>query len=101
MTEVAEITAVIRDILLISVFAVILIVILLLYLKVAALFKSVKRTVETVEEAAAAISEKLVKPATANAGLASGLGKAAAFLFGFGRNRAKDKAEQAKEDGNG
>ena len=83
----AEIIAMIRDIAFLTILLLALILMLVLYRKVSAILGSIQRVSKNAEEIVSAVSQKVVKPATASSGIASGAGKAVAFLFGLARRR--------------
>ena len=91
LADTADILAIIRDSLLILVFLLILSLLFLTYSKLSAVLKSAKQTLKSVEEVAAAVSGKIVGPATAGSGAAFGAGKLAAFVLGFSRKKRKKK----------
>ena len=85
-----EIIAVIRDISIISVLLVAMLVMLLLFWKVSSVLKSAKRTMDSVSEVTATVADKLVKPATASSGVATGAGRVLGFVLGLaGRKKRK------------
>ena len=61
-----------------------------LYRKVSSLLNSARNTVKSVEEITSAVSDSLVKPATAGSGIAFGAGKLISFLLGFRRGGKKN-----------
>ncbi len=61
-----------------------------LYRKVSSLLNSARKTVKSVEEITTAVSDSLVKPATAGSGIAFGAGKLLSFLLGFRRGGKKN-----------
>ena len=89
----AEIIALIRDIIIISVMLVTIVVVVLLYWTITRLLKSIKRTADNVSE----LSEKLIKPATAGSGAAFAVGKLASFATGFATKKKGEKG--GKGDG--
>ena len=89
-----EVIAVIRDIIIISVLVVAMLIMVFLYWNARGVLKSLKRTMNSVSEITAVVSDKLVKPATAGSGLASGLGKLASAVAGFrGRKKSRGGAD--------
>ena len=91
LAETADILAIIRDSLLILVFLMILMLLVVTYRKLSAVLNSARKTLKNVEEVAAAVSGKIVGPATAGSGVAFGAGKLAAFVLGFSRKKRKKK----------
>ena len=90
MTEFAETVGVIRDFVLIVIFLLAIIVLLVLYKKIAGVLDSAKRTLKSAEDVAAAVSEKVVGPAASGSGLAFGAGKLVGFVLGLsGKRRRK------------
>ena len=98
MTDAAEWLAMIRDIVLLLLLSMAIVAVLILYRKVASVVDSAKRTMKSAEEIVSAVSDKVVKPATAGSGVASGAGKVAAFLWGFkGRRRKKGGSDDGQQ----
>ena len=81
VTDVAVWVALIRDVVLLLLLLTALLAALVLFRKVTALLSSASRTVKSVEELTATVSDRLVKPATAGKGVASGAGKVGGFIF--------------------
>ena len=90
--DAAETIAMIRDIAFLAILVVMLLVVVLVYFKVAAVLNLAKRTLEDIEGIASTVAEKVVGPAAAGTGVAFGAGKLAAFLLGVRRKR-KEKGE--------
>ncbi len=88
--DAAGITAMIRDIALLVMLVITTLAVIIIYFKLSSVLKTAKRTLESVEGIVSTVSEKLVAPAAAGSGLAFGLGKLAAFLFGS-RKSEKDQ----------
>ena len=86
LTEIADIVGVIRDFALIFVLLIALVFLLVVYKKVSSVLDSVRRTMNSAEEVAAAVSSGIVKPARRGSGVAFGAGKVAASIFGLMRN---------------
>ena len=76
-----------RDILLFLLLLVALLVLLLTYRKISRVIRSANRIVRDTEEIVSSISGKIVRPAAAGSGVAFGVGKVAAFLFGLRRKK--------------
>ena len=76
-----------RDILLFLLLLVTLVAVLFTYRKVSKVFGSVNRIVKVTEEIVSSVSGKIVKPAAASSGVAFGVGKVAAFLFGLRKRK--------------
>ena len=76
-----------RDILLLLLLLVTLLVVLLTYRKISRVFRAANRIVRETEEIVSSVSGKIVKPAAAGSGVAFGVGKIAAFLFGLRRKK--------------
>jgi hypothetical protein len=96
MTEFAELVVVMRDVILIVAFLLftcLLLATFFLFRKVSRLVDSAKRTVESAEQVADAISSKLSGPTGTGSGIVFGLGKALAFFGGLWRDK-KGKGEQ-------
>ena len=70
---------------------------LLVYKKLASVLDSASRALKNAEELTTTISSKLIGPAEAGNGVASGAGKAAAFVVSFARRFNKKK--KGDEDG--
>lgn len=98
LTGASEITAVIRDVVLISTMLAVMFVLLLLFKKISAILDSVRHTMKIIEEIAAALSGGIVGPASAGSSVAFGAGKLAAFILGFSRSK-KQKGEGEKDNG--
>ena len=94
VSDIATIVGLVRDVFLLILLAVALIALLAIISKVKRLLDSATRTVETVQEAVENISERVVEPATSNAGTARRVGSVAGLLLGlFRRNRDKDRGK--------
>ena len=78
----ADVTGIVRDILLILIVLVSLFILVGIYRKLSAVLESAKRTAASVDEMVETVSERIVGPATAGSGVAYGLGKAMAFFSG-------------------
>ena len=90
VTDTAEIIAMIRDIafLVLLLMAMMgMLAVFILYRKLASMIDSARRTVKQAEDIFSAVSNKVVKPATAGSGAAFGAGKLASFLLGLRRKR--------------
>ena len=85
----ADITGIVRDVFLVLIVLVSLFLLVGLYRKLSAVLESAKRTAASVDEMMETVSEKIVGPATAGSGVASGLGKAMAFFSGRRSRDAK------------
>jgi hypothetical protein len=85
----AETVALIRDFILIFLLLLALLVALGLYTKVSKLLGSARRTLESAEDIADALSSKIVGPAAAGSSLAFGAGKVAAFVVGLSNKKRK------------
>ena len=88
-----EIIAVIRDISIISVLLVAMLVMLLLFWKVSSVLKSAKRTMDSVSEVTATVSDRLVKPAAAGSGVAPGVSRVLGFVLGLARRKKSKGGE--------
>ena len=83
-----------RDILLLLLLLVTLLVVLFTYRKISRVFRAANRIVKETEEIVSAVSGKIVKPAASGSGVAFGVGKIAAFLYGLiRRKRGSDDGE--------
>ena len=95
--SVAEIIAMVRDIVILVMLVISILVLLFVFLKISALLNSARRTLESAEDVVTTISERIVRPAASGSGTAFRLGKVAAFMSGlFGRR--KRKKEEEKDD---
>ena len=88
--DAAEIIAMIRDIALLVMIVVVTLAVIIIYVKVSKILNTAKRTLESIEGIISTVSEKLVAPAAAGSGLAFGVGKLAAFLFGSRKSERDD-----------
>lgn len=88
--DAAEIIAMIRDIALLVMIVVVTTAVIVIYVKLSKILNTAKRTLESVEGIISTVSEKLVAPAAAGSGLAFGVGKLAAFLFGSRKSEKDD-----------
>ena len=95
MDDIQQIVAVARDIVFLVLVMVVLLMVLVLYRKVAGVLNSARRTLEDTEEIVSTVSTRLVGPAAAGSGVAFGVGKLASFLFGLNRKR-KDKGRDGR-----
>ena len=87
----ADVTGIIRDVLLILIFLVSLFLLVAFYRKLSAVLESAKRTAANVDEIVETVSERIVGPATAGSGVAFGLGKAMAYFAG---RKSKNRKEE-------
>ena len=78
-----------RDVLLLLLLLVTLLVVLFTYRKISRVFEAANRIIKETEEIVSSVSGKIVKPATAGSGVAFGVGKIAAFLFGLRRRKGE------------
>ena len=85
MEDVQQIVALARDIAILAFSLGLLLMAFILYRKLSGLLNSAKRTVDGTEKVVTVIS-KIIGPITAGAGVASGFGKVASSMFGFGRD---------------
>ncbi len=85
--DVAVYVGLARDILLLLLLLVTLLVVFFTYRKISRVFGSVNRIVRETEEIVSSVSGKIVRPAAAGSGVAFGVGKIAAFLFGLRRRK--------------
>ena len=99
LSQTAEITGIIRDVLLIVVFLLMIAVLLVVWRSISSLFSSIRRTVERVEQVTDTVAGKFVKPAAAGSGVAFGLGKIAAFARGMRGKKKKRKNQGGANDG--
>ncbi len=76
-----------RDILLLLLLLVTVLAVLFTYRKISRVFRSANRIIRDTEEIVSSVSGNIVKPAAAGSGVAFGVGKVAAFLFGFRRKK--------------
>ena len=95
ITDIAEIVALVRDILLLVLLAVALLIAVVVYSKVSTILNSVRRTIKETEAIIATVSEKVVGPAGGGSGIARAAGKTLSFLFGLSRRGRKER----KNDG--
>lgn len=96
MDETAQILGIIRDGLLIVVFLLTIVVLFVIWRTGSSVLKSAQRTMKSAEDVADAISSKIVGPATAGSGVASGAGKLASFFLGLTRRRRKGGKDDGK-----
>ena len=78
-----------RDILLLLLLLVTLLAVLFTYRKISRVFGAANRIIKETEEIVSTVSGKIVKPATSGSGVAFGVGKIAAFLFGLRRRKGE------------
>ena len=83
MESAAQIIGVIRDLVLIVILLLAMVVLLVSYTKLSALFDSIGRTAKGVQEVSDVLSDKIVGPATTGSSIAFGTGKLAAFFLGL------------------
>ena len=88
--DIATVVGLVRDVVLLTLLLVALIALLVIFTKIRELLNTVKDTAESVQDAVNTISEKVVEPATSNAGTMRGLGGFFGFILGLrGRKRRK------------
>ena len=92
MASAAEIIELVRDLLLIGVLLISAVVVLLLYRSIKGLLNSLSRNVESVEEIASTISDRIVSPA-AGSGVAFFTGKMFSFVQGILREDSQKEGE--------
>ena len=85
LADIADVIGIVRDFLLIFALLAAILILLVLYKKLASLLDSAGRAMRNAEEVATSISSRIVRPATAGSGMASGIGKLVAFITGFSR----------------
>ena len=95
LSEIADITAIVSDILIILLSLGTLIVILVIYSKISALFKSVKRTAPNTENVVDALSSMISDSTSTGTGIAYGLSKVLSFFSG----QKSKKPEVGETDG--
>ena len=89
VADIAVYVGLVRDILLLLLLLVLLLVVFFTYRKVSRVFRSANRIIRDTEEIVSSVSGKIVRPAAAGSGIAFGVGKIAAFLFGFRRKKGE------------
>ncbi len=82
LSKIADITAIVSDILIILLSLGTLIVILVIYSKISAVFKSVKRTATNTENVVDTLSSMISDSTSAGSGIAYGLSKVFSFFSG-------------------
>jgi len=87
VADIAVYVGLVRDILLLLLLLVLLLVVFFTYRKVSRVFRSANRIIRDTEEIVSSVSGKIVRPAAAGSGIAFGVGKIAAFLFGLRRKK--------------
>ena len=94
VTDIAEIVALVRDIVLLVLLAMALLLVIVVYWKLSSILDSAKRTVKEAETIVTTLSEKVVGPAGGGSRMARGTGKTLSFLFGLlGRGRRGRKKD--------
>ena len=86
-----------RDIAFLVLLVLLIVAALVLFLKVSAVLDSAKRSLKNVEDVVSTVSDKVVRPAAAGSRVASGAGKAAAFLLGLARRRRKGDSSDGEQ----
>ena len=71
-----------------------ILVVLILYRKVATILDSAKRTLKSTEDIVSTVSNRVARPAAVGSGAAFGAGKVVAFLLGLSR-----RSKGGKNDG--
>lgn len=87
VADIAVYVGLVRDILLLLLLTVLLLVVFFTYRKISRVFRSANRIIRDTEEIVSSVSGKIVRPAAAGSGIAFGVGKIAAFLFGLRRKK--------------
>ncbi len=87
VADIAVYVGLVRDILLLLLLLVLLLVVFFTYRKISRVFRSANRIIRDTEEIVSSVSGKIVRPAAAGSGIAFGVGKIAAFLFGLRRKK--------------
>lgn len=97
MEDVQQIVALARDIAILAFSLGLLLMAFVLYRRLSGLLSSAKQTVDDAEKIVTVISKRIVGPITAGAGVASGFGKVASFMFGLGKDRGnRDGKERGR-----
>ncbi len=99
MSTAADIIAIIRDVLFISILLISTVAVLLLFKTIKGLLGSVRRTVDSVEEITGTISDRIVAPATSGSGVAFSVGKMFSFVLGMLKREKEKEKEGGESDG--
>ena len=91
VSDVATIVGLVADVVLLILLTVALIALVVVFTQVRKLLKSAQATVDTVQEAAQTISERVIDPATENVDTGRRIGSAVGFLMGMFRSRRRSK----------
>ncbi len=86
---IANITAILRDILLFALLLVLLVGALIVVKKLSALINEAQKVVTNTREMIETLTENVVEPAASNSGMAYGAGKVGAFLLGLRKNKRR------------
>jgi hypothetical protein len=99
VTDTAEIIAMVRDIVLLVLLTVSIMVVLVLYFKISSVIDSAKRTMRDTEDIVTTVANRVVGRAVAGSGVAFGVGKVAAFLFGLSKRKRRQGTKGGDDDG--
>ena len=91
VSDVATIVGLVADVVLLILLTVALIALVVVFTQVRKLLKSAQATVDTVQEAAQTISERVIDPATENVDTGRRIGSTVGFLMGMFRSRRRSK----------
>ena len=91
--EIADIIGIVRDVFFIILLLLAIVILFVVYRKGTSFLDSAKRTMNSVEEVADAISTKIAGPASAGSGVAFGAGKVVSFIRGFSKRKKREEGE--------
>lgn len=91
VSDIATIVGLARDVVLLTLLTVALLALAVIFTQVRRLLKASQETIETVQDAAQKISERVVDPATENVSTGRRIGSAVGFLMGLFGNRRRRK----------
>lgn len=91
VSDIATIVGLARDVVLLTLLTVALLALAVIFTQVRRLLKASQETIETVQEAAQKISERVVDPATENVSTGRRIGSTVGFLMGLFGNRRRRK----------
>ncbi len=89
VNDIATIVGLVRDVVLLALLTIALIALLVVFTTVKQLLDTIKDTAESVQDTVNTISEKVVEPATSNAGTMRGLGGFIGFILGLGGRKQR------------
>ncbi len=91
VSDIATIVGLVTDVVLLILLTVALVALFLVFAQIRKLLNSAQVTIDTVQDAAHTISERVINPATQNVSTGRRIGSTVGFVMGLFRNRRRQK----------